>query len=136
MIRAVLDTNIYISAILTLGKPRIVLNLARARLFHSCISEPIIQEIERILRIKIQKSTREIRLILNEILRMNEFVSPSRRISLIKEDDADNRVLECAAEGSCDYVISGDRKHLLALKRYKKISIVSAAQFLEIFTFQ
>ncbi len=44
-------------------------------------------------------------------------------------DRDDNRVLEAAVEGDCDFIITGDRD-LLELCKYKKIKIITPAQFL------
>jgi putative PIN family toxin of toxin-antitoxin system len=55
-------------------------------------------------------------------------VYPSRRLSVIKYDPADNRVLEAAVEGAADYIVSGDQD-LLDLKSYEGISIVTPARF-------
>ncbi len=47
------------------------------------------------------------------------------------EDEADNRILECAILGEADTIVSGDR-HLLSLTRDKTISMVKLADFLEL----
>jgi predicted nucleic acid-binding protein len=39
-------------------------------------------------------------------------------------------VLECALAAEADYIVSGDKKHLLALREFRGISIVSPAEFL------
>jgi predicted nucleic acid-binding protein len=52
---------------------------------------------------------------------------------VIKENDDDNRILECAIEGRVQYLISGDRKHLLPLKEYQGAKILSPAEFLKLF---
>jgi predicted nucleic acid-binding protein len=39
-------------------------------------------------------------------------------------------VLECALAAEADYIVSGDKKHLLALQQFQGISIVSPADFL------
>jgi len=41
--------------------------------------------------------------------------------------------LECALECKADYIVTGDRKHLLTLKRYQETAIVDSAEFLEIY---
>lgn len=48
---------------------------------------------------------------------------------MIERDPADDRVLEGAAEGSADVIVSGDR-HLLQLRRWEEIRIVRAADLL------
>jgi hypothetical protein len=45
-------------------------------------------------------------------------------------DDPDNRILECAKAGGANFIISGD-KHLLNLKNYQGIKIVTPGEFLE-----
>ena len=131
-VKVVFDTNIYISAILTPGKAREVLELARKKKIQLLVSEAILAEIERILRIKIQRSDFEIALILRGIRSISTFVSPALKLSIIKEDDPDNRILECAFEGKARYIISGD-EHFLTLKKFRKINILAPAEFLKLF---
>ena len=45
-------------------------------------------------------------------------------------DEKDNMLLECAVEGKADYLISGD-DHLLRLKNFRNVKIVSVKEFLE-----
>ncbi|HEX9722189.1 MAG TPA: putative toxin-antitoxin system toxin component, PIN family [Candidatus Paceibacterota bacterium] len=133
MFRVVLDTNVYISAVLTPGKPRDVLDFGRKRKFRLLISQAISEEIDRVLRLKIGKSAQEIARILLSLQIISEFVSPRESITEIAADPPDNRILECAVEGKADYIVSGDTKHLLPLKKYRGVKIVSPAEFLEIF---
>lgn len=56
-------------------------------------------------------------------------INPKINIEVL-EDRPDNRVLEAAIEGKCDYIISGDKK-LLELASFKGVKIVTANQFLE-----
>jgi predicted nucleic acid-binding protein len=46
-------------------------------------------------------------------------------------DEPDNRILECAAEAKADFIVTGD-KHLLSLKHFQNIKIISLSNFLEI----
>ncbi|MEW6095993.1 MAG: putative toxin-antitoxin system toxin component, PIN family [bacterium] len=63
------------------------------------------------------------------LIEISELVKSDVKVNVIKEDEPDNRVLECAEAGKVDYIISGD-KHLLKLKEYKNIPIIEAAEFL------
>ena len=45
------------------------------------------------------------------------------KLSIVKEKESDNRILECAASGDDHLILTGDR-HLLKLKKYKNIPIV------------
>jgi predicted nucleic acid-binding protein len=47
-----------------------------------------------------------------------------------KTDPSDNKFIECAIEGRCDFVVTGDR-HLLDLQEYAGILILPVAGFLE-----
>ena len=132
MVSVVFDTNVYISAILTPGKAREALELARTGEISLLISEAILWEIERVLRLKIHRSGPEIAFVLQAIRDISIFVSPTTKLSLIKEDDADNRVLECALDGQAQYIISGDQHHLLPLGEFMGIKVLSPAKFLEL----
>ena len=131
MFKIVLDTNVFISAILFGGQPREVLNAAiegRIKLF---VSEPILAEITNVLqRKKFNFPADIIPSIINEIEAISDYLHTSENISAIKEDPADNRVLECAVAANSDMIITGD-KHLLNLKSYKNILIITPANFIK-----
>lgn len=56
---------------------------------------------------------------------MSEIVIPTGQIDIIKEDMADNNVLETAILGKVDRLITGD-KHLLKLKEFRGIIITKS----------
>jgi len=60
-----------------------------------------------------------------------EVVTPAHQIEAIPDDPSDNRLLEAAIAGGADYVVSGDR-HLLDLKTYEGVQIVTPARFVAI----
>jgi predicted nucleic acid-binding protein len=49
-------------------------------------------------------------------------------IKVILHPDEDNRVLECAVDGNADFIVTGDIKHILPLKQYKGIKILSFSE--------
>jgi len=63
------------------------------------------------------------------IRRHSVIVYPAETVSIIK-DEPDNRILECADEFKADYIISGDR-HLLDVKKYKSIKIITPSEFIK-----
>ena len=63
------------------------------------------------------------------------FVVPKIKIEQIREDSADNRVLECAVEGNADFIVSGD-KHLLELEEFQGIVILDPKSFLTLLNFE
>ncbi len=58
-------------------------------------------------------------------------VQPAVELYVVKEDPADNRIMECAVSAGADYIVTGD-KDLLRLGRYDSIRILNVADFLEI----
>lgn len=58
-------------------------------------------------------------------------VNPDFRLTVITQDDPDNRILECALEAGAEYLITGDH-HLLNLQIYQDIKVVNPAAFLKI----
>ena len=48
----------------------------------------------------------------------------------VPDDPADEKILACAMEARADIVVTGDH-HLLDLRQYKGIAIVSVREFLE-----
>ena len=47
-------------------------------------------------------------------------------------DPKDDKILECALVARATHVVSGDKRHLLSLKQFRGIDIVSPADFLKI----
>lgn len=133
MIRVVLDTNIYISAILFGGNPEVIIDLAKKGEIEVIISEFIIGEIAEILRRKFGWENWQILEVIDELREFTILVIPKERVSIISEDPIDNRILECALEGKASYIVSGDNRHLLPLREFKRIKIISVSDFLECF---
>lgn len=129
-LEVVLDSNILISAYVFGGKPELVLNLIISKEIEAITSNILIAEFIDVLRKKFKVTEPDILEIQNEIEDLFEIVYPTKEIDIVKDTD-DNRVLEVAVEGECDYIITGD-KDLLILKTYKDIKILTADEFLEI----
>jgi putative PIN family toxin of toxin-antitoxin system len=133
MIKAVADTNVYISAIVFGGKSEAVRKLAVEGNVELLISESILAEIAGVLKRKFHWLDWQISEAMRDIRAITTLITPAFTLSVIKEDEPDNRVLECAVEGHAGYIVSGDEHHLQPLKAYKGIPILSPAQFLKLF---
>jgi len=66
-----------------------------------------------------------------KIISISTIVEPLAKIEIIKEDIEDNIILECAKEGNADYIISQD-KHLLKLRQFENIKIITPEEFLRL----
>lgn len=130
--RVVIDTNVFISGLNFAGRPSEVLELLIKGEIEVFISPFILAELERILRDRFEWKTEQLHRVLNRIKTKTILVHPKIRISVIKEKDDDNRILECAVEAKVEYLVSGDRKHLLPLREYQGVKILSPAEFMRI----
>ena len=57
-------------------------------------------------------------------------IEPPRLAEAIGGGHADNRVLDCAVAASADYLVTGDRRHLLPMGVHGGTRIVNAPRFL------
>lgn len=131
MIKVVADTNVFISAILFGGMPEEIRRLAREGKIELLVSEIMIAEITGILRSKFNWSDWQISEAVKDITTYTTLITPTLTLSVIKEDEPDNRVLECASEGRAQFIVSGDEHHVQPLREFQGIQILSPAQFLE-----
>lgn len=129
-IKVILDTNIYISAIIFGGNPKKILKLARAQKIKVFTSIQILLEISEKLHKKFKLSEKDVAKILRGISKITEVVHPKIKLNIVKEDPSDNKILECALEANADYIVTGD-KHLLKLKRFEETKIVTPSDFLK-----
>lgn len=131
--KVVIDTNVFVSGLTFKGKPREVLDLIWRGDIEACISFFILKELEETLKKDFSWDRDQIKYTVEKIKAKTILVQPKNRVSVIKENDDDNRILECAIEGRVQYLISGDRKHLLPLKEYQGAKILSPEEFLKLF---
>lgn len=130
MLRVVADTNIYISALNFGGAADDVLALARAREIHLYISRSILHELQGVLAKKFRWTPVQIHEAARHILRYAILVSPMESVSVIKYDEPDNRILECALAADAHVIVSGDQD-LKRLRQYRGVKIVSPREFLK-----
>jgi putative PIN family toxin of toxin-antitoxin system len=130
MSRVVLDTNVYISALMFGGLPGSLLDLAFLRAFTLVISPALLDELEEKLRAKFELTIEDSAFLRAKLEDVAQVVDPEEVLSVIAEGPDDNRVLECAVKGRADLIVSGDR-HLLKLAQYQGITILTVRQFME-----
>jgi putative PIN family toxin of toxin-antitoxin system len=128
--RAVADTNVFVSGLLFGGLPRTFLNHATAQGFALITSEEFLNELGETLADKFHFDGADTNQFLEKIRQIAEIVSPNSRLDAVPDDPDDNRVLEAAVSGSADFIVSGD-KHLLRLGSHAGIWIVTVRHFLQ-----
>jgi len=95
------------------------------------VEDFMLDELLRVLAYpKLQLSEEEIHYLLYaDVLLLAEIVEVSPGPAVVIADRADDMFLHCALEARANCIVSGDR-HLLRLKSYKRIKILSPSEFL------
>lgn len=138
MLRAVLDANVIISALIQPkgASGRILASLLERNSFELIVSPAILAEIRRSFRYPkvrkyIKSSDDDIDLWVASLELIAQPVNGNLRIHAVAADPDDNKYIEAAVEGLAQFVVSGD-KHLLTLKSYENIRIVTPRLFLDV----
>jgi len=127
--RVTLDTSVYISALNFGGQPKRLLDMAIAGEVEVAVSEPILAEIERVLRTKFKWEPQEIRETDSLIRSFAKHVEPKQTLNLIESDPDDNCIVECAVESASEAIVTHD-KDLLRMKEYQGIKMLKVGEFL------
>jgi putative PIN family toxin of toxin-antitoxin system len=130
MKRVVLDTNIIIASALG-GALVLILEKWDAGEFTIIVTTDVVDEyFEVINRPKFGLKQETIDKIARYVYQFSEFVVPEEKIRYIEHDPKDDKFLEAAIAGNADVIISGD-KHMLDLKKFRSIPILSGREFLD-----
>ncbi len=130
--RLVFDTNVYVSAFVVPGsKSDLAFRLALRGTFELVTSEAILMELQEKLSAKFGLSEAELTRIEWVIRGGATMVEPDTQVHVL-DDEPDNRILECAVAAAASAIVTGD-KHLLALKAYEGIGVMTVAELLYAF---
>jgi len=118
------DTNVLISALVGHGKPR--------RLLTELLKPPMLAEfVEVMSREKFAEVGRSrLASFLSILVRRTTIVSVKHTRRVIAQDPEDDMVLSTALKGNASCIVSGD-EHLLDLKRFKGVKVVTVDAMLE-----
>lgn len=133
--KVVMDTNVLISALLWQGPPNDILKLVKKAKFELCITPSLLEELSNVLHrdkfsprlVTLNTSVEELT---NGIMRFLKVFSDKSIPPTIKDDLDDDRILSCAKFSGAKYIITSDL-HLLKLKIWAGISILTPRQFLD-----
>jgi uncharacterized protein len=122
--RVVLDTNIFISAVLG-GRLGVIVDEWKAGKFKLIVTDSIAREyLEVVNRPRFKIPQAEIIAVSDYLLQLAEFVTPEEEIHIIVSDPTDNKFIEAAMGGKADFIVSGD-SHLLDLKSFREIPVIT-----------
>jgi len=133
--RVVLDTGILIAALITRDTPPDRIYQAwRKRRFELVTSEWQLEEFRRVSRYpKLRKYLQPIEAgnLVNGLRHQARLLDDFPDVELSPDPD-DNPLLAMAIAGEVDYLVSGDKRDVLALKKVGKARIITARRFLTI----
>ncbi len=136
-LRAVLDTNVFVSGLIGVNSPpRQIVDAWLDGRFTLVTSLYLVDELAHVLtyprivkRIRLDES--EVDAILAALLSQAEMAPGELELPGVTRDPKDDAVVACAVEGEADYIVSGD-EDLLVLNVYKEVKIVTPRQFMSI----
>ncbi len=133
--KIVLDANVLVSFLLTSG-PTIskILKSWKDEKFTLLVSDEILTEIKQVLTRFVAGELVEVEAaeaLIRWIMKDAKFISVISVVTA-SPDKKDNRYLTCAKDGKAKYLVTGDKKHLLPLKRFEETQIISPKEFVKI----
>jgi uncharacterized protein len=131
LLKAVLDTNIYIAAFqYPRGRNAALWRAARDGRFRLIVSPAIVRELARVLRSDFEWQDERVEKLMRRVADVagRGVVNPRATVDAPIADPDDNRILECAVTGKADIIVSNDH-HLLDLKTFSGIPIVAGVDF-------
>lgn len=133
--RVVLDSNVIVSALLNgQGKPARVLDAWRRARFELVTSEEQLEELRRVTRYErlrplIKPAAAGV---LINTLRVHARILVALPAVDRSADPGDNFLLAMAEAGEAEYLVTGDKRDLLALKHHVRAKIISAHSFIAV----
>jgi putative PIN family toxin of toxin-antitoxin system len=129
--KVVLDTNILVSALIKAGKPRDLFNkLVKEQ--NLVLSRAILEEFLEVIddpKIAKYTSEKDVTVFLNTLKNSAKIVQVKSKFKAVKDDPDDDAIVHVACDSKANYIISGD-KHLLALKHFMGIRILTVDEML------
>ena len=133
--RVILDTNILISALITKGTPPDILYQAWLNgEIEVVMTSAQVAEVKDVLgrpRLKQFIRAEETDAIAENIDAYADVLTDFEVVN-ISPDPNDNSILAAAIDGKVDLIVSGDRKHMLALGEVRGIPVVTAREAVEL----
>ncbi len=131
--KVVFDTNIVASASFWRGKPFDCLTAWAEGKCEAVISPAVLAEYhETIEELRLDYPDRAAVEWADALGESALLVFPSDRATGATPDPDDEMILECAFAAEADYIVTGDKKHLLPLREYRGVQIVNAVEFLRL----
>jgi putative PIN family toxin of toxin-antitoxin system len=130
-VKVVFDTNIVVSASFWRGAPFDCLTAWAQGKCEAIVSPALLAEYhETIEELALEYPNRPFVKWADALTESATLVFPKENAKGATIDPDDEMILECALAAEADCIVSGDKKHLLPLRQFREIPIITAAQFL------
>ena len=130
--RVILDTNILVAALISpTGPPAAILQAFLDERFTLVTCEPQLEEFRRVTReseLRKRVKPAEAGTLVNELRALALIPKRLPRIER-SSDPHDDFLLALAEAASADYLVTGDKSGLLALRKHRRTRIVTAQRF-------
>jgi uncharacterized protein len=132
VIRAVIDTNVVVSGLLSpAGNEALILLAIHQGLLRPCFSEQILNEYEAVLaRPKFAFPPAEIAAVLAMFRRQGEVLAPQPS-AVASSDPGDTKFLQCAQAAQADFIVTGNKRDFPDGLYGGVTRIVSASELLD-----
>jgi len=130
-VKVVFDTNVVASASFGAACRSIVLRHGRKATAKPWSSPALLAEYHEIIEeLRLEYPERAFVKWVDALTDSATLVFPTDRATRATPDPDDEMILECALAAEADYIVSGDKRHLLPLRQFRGIPIVSPSDFL------
>lgn len=129
--KVVFDTNILVSALLWRGTPYHCLLAVRAGLAELILSPPIMEEFRSVLCEKFAMTKEEAEENIGVVREFSMLIDIPGVLRVVTDDPDDDKFVETALVAGARWLVSGD-KHLLRLREYRGINVISARAFVDL----
>jgi len=135
--RVVIDANVVVSFLLSKGDTvSFIFDAWENETFEVLMSSDILIELDDVIDRTIRQTKDgidpRVAAAMNRRLRKNTVrVAVTSKVRASR-DNKDNRYLVCAKDGQADFLVTGDKKHLLSIKKFGTTQIVSPKEFVQI----
>ncbi|MGA2020187.1 MAG: putative toxin-antitoxin system toxin component, PIN family [Candidatus Sulfotelmatobacter sp.] len=136
MIRAVIDTNVLVSALISpSGNEDLLLLSVKQGLVRPCFSHAVLKEYSEVLaRPRFAFSPAEITALIDLLRRQGDLLHPAP-LSGISPDPKDDEFIACALTTQADFVVTGNKKDF-PKNQLGATQVVSAGELLNLITLE
>jgi len=131
----VFDTNVFVSGAGFGGPPSRAIRSTAPPTVDVFTSEPILDEYWRVMtydRLPFEQAERAEIITAFKTVTDATVVDPNCSLSVVEDDPDDDKFFECAYAVDADYLVSGNKDHVLPVDEYRGTSVVSPAEFLTV----